>query len=279
MQNFDLHMHTSYTDAVNSPREMIEAAISCGFNAVGISEHSHTPHDDWWCLSPENSIKYREEMKVLKEEYFDKIEVLCGIEMDFYSDEEPDNYDYVIGSVHYIRVKDEGQRLVEGTLRYEGFIYIPIDEDTDRLRASADEYFGGDIYSLLELYFETSSHLIAEKEADIVGHFDLIKMVSLVDVKNSKEPLFDETHPRYIAAWQKAADKLIADSKLRETKEPVNRLAGSDHPIFEINRSAKRKGLEQVTYPSDEMIRYIKERGGMFIDSSDGHATTHLGFN
>ncbi|MBQ0005173.1 MAG: hypothetical protein KBS68_04840, partial [Clostridiales bacterium] len=85
------------------------------------------------------------------------------------------------------------------------------------------------------------------------GHFDLISKV------NEKDHLFDEHHPRYVAAWQKAADKLL------ESGRP-----------FEINTGAISRGYRTQPYPSLEMIEYLKERGASFVLASDSHNTETL---
>ncbi|MGX8704670.1 MAG: hypothetical protein ACSW8H_09525, partial [bacterium] len=74
-----------------------------------------------------------------------------------------------------------------------------------------------------------------------------------------KGKLFDEGHPRYVAAWQKAADKLIA------TGVP-----------FEINTGGMSRGWRTDTYPAKPIRDYIAAHGGRFILSSDSHSTETL---
>ena len=100
----DLHMHTVYSDGKNTPEEMILEAIARGLDCVGISDHSHAVSDECG-MTPEGTLAYRAEMARLKEKYAGRIRVLCGLERDIWSDDTLD-YDYVIGSVHTIRMPD-----------------------------------------------------------------------------------------------------------------------------------------------------------------------------
>ncbi|MBO4733172.1 MAG: hypothetical protein J5662_01715, partial [Clostridia bacterium] len=73
--------------------------------------------------------------------------------------------------------------------------------------------------------------------------------------------LFDTNHPRYVKAWRTAADKLI------KTGKP-----------FEINMGAMAKGLTTAPYPSEEIIKYLKEQGAKFILASDAHRKENIGY-
>ena len=236
----DLHNHSTYCDGENTPEEMVLAAIDKGLDAFGISGHSYTSFDERYCMKPADIPRYIAELRYLRAKYFDKIHVLCGVEQDYYSDCPTDEFDYVIGSVHYLLAGGE---------------YIPVDDGNDILRAAADQHFGGDIYALCEEYFRTVSDVVNKTGCDIIGHFDLIAKY------NEGDPLFDESHPRYVAAWQKAADELIK----------------ADVP-FEINCGAVSRGCRSQPYPSREMIAYIKERGGRFVKSSDAHNTEAIAY-
>lgn len=236
----DLHMHTSYCDGNNSPEDMIKSAIKKGFNCVGISGHSYTCFDESYCMSRENTEKYKKDISWLKRKYSKKISVLCGIEQDYYSEEPAKDYDYIIGSVHYLKI---------------GESFIPVDESADILKETVNKYFNGDIYSLCELYFDTVSDVVTKTNASIIGHFDLITKF------NEKEKLIDENNPRYISAWQKCADILLKTEK-----------------VFEINTGAISRGYRTTPYPSETIIKYIRNKGGRFLLSSDAHSAENIGY-
>ena len=245
----DLHVHTTYCDGENTPQEIVLCAIDKGLDVLGFSGHSYTFFDESWCMSKEGTAAYKKEISALKAKYSDKIEILCGTEQDFYSDASVGGYDYFIGSVHYLCIPGDDLCVSEGCIKDNGFIYIPVDESADILKDAADEYFCGDMYMLAENYFATCGNWALKSiKPDLIGHFDLIAKF------NDKEKLFDESDPRYVSAWKRAADKLIK--------------AGF---IFEINTGAVSRGYKAAPYPSLQIQEYIAQNGGKFIMSSDSH--------
>lgn len=237
----DLHIHTTYSDGKNTPEEVVLSAIEKGLKVIGFSDHAPTFFDSGYCMKTEKLDSYKEEIYALREKYKGKIEILCGIEQDVFSDFIPEGLDYIIGSVHYVKKGDK---------------YIPVDNTAKHLKDAANELFGGDIYALVESYFALVGEVADKTNADIIGHFDLITKFS------EKEDLFDQNHPRYIAAWKSAVDKLILKNI-----------------PFEINTGAISRGYRTTPYPAKNMIDYIKEKGGKFILSSDSHSAENLAFN
>lgn len=103
----DLHMHSNYSDGLNTPEEMIEAAIGIGYEAVAMTDHV-------WVSStwlPE----YARHLEELKEKYKKRIVIYTGIEAKVLTlkgniDADPTFYplvDLVLGSIHRIP-KEEG---------------------------------------------------------------------------------------------------------------------------------------------------------------------------
>nr|MCR4719555.1 PHP domain-containing protein [Bacillota bacterium] len=178
----DLHIHTTYCDGKNTPEEVVLEAIRKNMDEIGFSAHSYTHFDESYCMKKDKIQAYKDEISSLKEKYKDKIKILCGIEQDFYSDEPTDGYDYVIGSVHYLKIGDE---------------FIPIDESADCLKKAVKKYYDGDFYKIAEDYFSTVAKI---KNAQIIGHFDLISKF------NEGFCLFDESDERYMKSYKKALD-------------------------------------------------------------------------
>lgn len=237
----DLHVHTLFSDGKNTPREVTEEAVKRGMKKIGFSDHSYTDFDQSFCIPAQKIMQYRGCIAGLKNEYAGKIEILCGIEQDYYSDEPTDGYDYVIGSVHYV---------------YKDNKYIPVDESPQILLSAVERYFDGDIYNFAEEYYRIVSDIMRKTQADIIGHFDLVTKF------NECGKLFDESHPRYRAAAISAADALLESGA-----------------VFEINTGAISRGYKTSAYPSDELIRYIAAHSGKFILSSDSHAKETLCFD
>ena len=251
----DYHMHTTYCDGTASAEEMVQEAVRRGLTEIGFSGHSHTAFDESYCMSEEQTERYRQELLELRKRYADRISIKIGLEMDRYSDADPSQFDYCIGSVHYIRVPAEKGKedAPAGCLPYEGFIYIPIDETPQILRAAADAYFDGDLIALAVHFFDTAAEVCASTGCSIIGHFDLITKF------NEGGRFFDESDPRYIAAWQRAADQLLQEGV-----------------PFEINTGAISKGYRTEAYPAKNIRDYIRQQGGRFILSSDSHRTDTL---
>lgn len=236
----DLHTHTCFSDGKNTPEEMVKAAIEKGLDVIGISDHSYTFFDKSYCIPKEMICTYRKAIAALRNLYAEEIEVRCGIEQDYYSAESTQGYDYVIGSVHYLKLGEE---------------YVPVDESADMLLDAAKRYFDGDIYCVVEEYFRTVADVVRKTGCSLIGHFDVIT------VFQERKRIFDENHPRYRAAWQQAVDELL------KTGVP-----------FEINTGAVSRGYRTEPYPSAEIQAYIRSYGGKLVPSSDAHQTANIAF-
>jgi histidinol-phosphatase (PHP family) len=112
---FDLHTHHKRCGhAQGSIEDYIEAAIQAGVDVIGISDHSpyfarsEDHAEPKVAMAKSEFPKYVEEVLQLKEKYRGRIEVLLGVESDFFPEHakryqqmyEPYPFDYIIGSVH-----------------------------------------------------------------------------------------------------------------------------------------------------------------------------------
>ena len=235
----DLHMHSTFSDGRHSPEEMIQEGLRRGLSVIGISDHSFVDKDDSSML-PEMTESYRRELFRLKKKYAGIIEVRCGLERDYYSDCSQE-YEYVIGSVHWIDMGD-GHRL-------------SVDWTPERLEADCLKYFEGDWYALTEAYFKLEEDVVRKTRCDIIGHFDLVTKF------NEQNQWFDTEHPRYRTAWKQAADKLL----------------GTGRP-FEINTGGMARGYRTDAYPACEIRSYLREHGAKMILSSDAHQKENICF-
>ncbi len=235
----DLHVHTTFSDGKNTPEEMVLAALRKGMDYIGFSDHSYTSFDDGCCMKKEAIPLYQAEIRRLQEKYRGQINIYLGIEQDGCVDIPPKGYDYIIGSVHYLPMAD-GR-------------YVTIDWSPEKLLEGANTYFGGDMYALIEAYYEKTGHVAEDTGCNIVGHFDLVAIFQ------DKTPLFDENHPRYISAWQRAVDRIMEKCTL-----------------FEINTGGMGRGYRTRVYPDAPIRDYIKGKGGKLILSSDSHQSSTL---
>ncbi len=236
----DLHTHSFYCDGKNSPEEMVLSAIKKGLKKIGIVIHAYIP-DATYCVKLDKIEEFKKEIKRLKEKYFGKIEVLCGVEMDLYSNMSTEGFDYIIGSVHYFSVNGK---------------LFDVDYNSLDFEKTIKEQFDGDYYSATENYFSSVGKICEIVKPNIIGHLDLVSKF------NENNKFFDEKNPRYERAWKGAVDKLL-----------------KYNIPFEINLGAISRGYKSVPYPSLDMIKYIKENGGKFILSSDAHIKNDIAKN
>lgn len=230
---YNFHTHTTYCDGKSTAEGMVQKAIELGLSKLGFSGHSYTEFDLEPCMSQEGTEQYKKEIADLKEKYKDQIEILLGIEYDYQSTESMDGYDYILGSVHYLFKDGE---------------YLCIDYSRQAQIDAVNKHYGGDYYAYIEDYYNAVADLYNKLKCDVIGHFDLITKY------NSDGSLFDVNHPRYIAAWKKAADAII--------KTPA---------VVEINTGGIARGHVKHPYPSYEIIDYFKSHGKKLIFSSDCH--------
>ncbi len=236
----DFHTHTSFCDGKDSPEEMVLSAIEKGMDTIGFSMHSFAEFDLDVYDNPAAIEQYKKEVARLKEKYKDKIKILCGIEQDIYSEPADKDFDYVIGSVHYVKIGEE---------------FIPLDLTKEVLLNAVNRSFGGDFYSFAEWYYDEEAKVVEKTGADIIGHLDLIRKF------NEDGSLFDEKHPRYVAAYTKAVKALVKSGK-----------------PFEINTGAISRGYRSTPYPCEDILRCIYSSGGKVIMSSDSHRKDTLCF-
>ena len=230
MKPCSYHTHTFYCDGEDSPEALLQEALRLGCPEIGFSGHSYTPFDPEFCMSLENTKRYRRDILALKERYAASIRVYLGIEQDFYAPCPEESYEYIIGSVHYLKV---------------GGKYWIVDKGEDSFCTAVKECFDGDYYALAEEYYKTLGEVYEKTGCDIVGHFDLVCKF------NEGNRLFDPSHPRYMAAVTRALTKL--------QKAPV---------LFEINTGAMARGYRTSPYPAPPILSLIREIGKAAIHTS-----------
>ena len=234
------HTHTHFCDGKNSPEEMVQQAIKLGCPELGFSGHSWLPFGEGYCMSLENTEKYKAEIHRLQEKYAGKIKILLGIEQDYFSEISTGDYDYVIGSVH--SVEKNGQ-------------YLDVDNTRQIFIDDVQKHYGGDFYSYCEDYYALVAGVHRKTGCQIVGHFDLVTKF------NENNDLFDTHHPRYQAAANKALDALM--------DAPV---------ILEVNTGAISRGYRTQPYPAADLLSRWLKAGKKVQFSSDCHNADHLLF-
>ncbi len=235
----NLHIHTTYADGKNAPEEIMLEAIGRGFDSIGFSEHTYMPFSDYpYQMTVADMANYRSEVRALGEKYRDRIKVFCGLEFEFYSDVPTEDFDYLIGSVHY--------------LDFDGKL-LGFDRGLEETIAYVNSNLGGDGMKFAKKYFETVARLPERRNFDIIGHFDLL-------TKNNEKGGFIDT-----------ADKKYIDLGF----EAIHALCGKI-PLFEVNTGAISRGYRTLPYPQTEFLREFCECGFGAVITSDCHDKNFL---
>ncbi len=230
----NLHTHSTFCDGKDAPEEMVCAAIEKGFSSIGFSGHSYMSYSPFYVKKGDHTEEYKKEVNRLKEKYKDKIKIYLGLEVDMYSMPDMTGYDYLIGTVHY--------------LKQENDIFAIDLADSQMIENMINERFDGNSLKYVKAYYSALSCLTEYGKFDILGHFDLITK------HNEKKVLFDVTSKEYKNAFVEAAECL--SGKI---------------PFFEVNTGAIARGYRTSPYPSAEIIKELKRLGFGAVITSDCH--------
>ncbi len=235
----NLHTHTCYADGKDRPEQMIAQALQKGFDSLGFSEHSFLKYSSYPNqLTPEKAELYKKEVRALAKKYQGKIDIFCGLEFDFYSEDDTDDYDYLIGSVHYLSCPTG---------------IFTFDHGLGETREYIDRHFGGSGLAFSKKYFETVARLPERRDFDIIGHFDLVSK------NNDAGGFFDASTREY----------------LDYGFEAIHALQGKI-PFFEVNTGAIARGYKTQPYPAMPFLREFLSCGFGAVITSDCHSKDHL---
>ncbi len=234
----NLHTHTIFCDGSATAEDLVNEAISKGFVSLGFSAHAYAPYGLSYCMKDETG--YINEINKLKEKYRGKIEIYRGIEEDAFYPADRDKYEYLIGSMHYVKAKGE---------------YLPIDLGEDCVRRCLDAY-DGDVGAVACSFYSEQYEYVRQRRPDIVGHFDLLTK-------------YDELGEPYFLG--KSEHDEVA-------KYFISRLS-SEGFLFEVNTGAISRGLRKTPYPATNLLYEIKRCGGSVILNSDCHSLGNLDCN
>lgn len=228
----NLHTHSYYDDGKDSIDEMVQTAAQKGFSVLGFSGHAYNPIDDG-SMTPEKTAAYRQDVLRCQKNPPAGMEIFLGIEEDSLSPVNPDDYDYVIGSVHFL-VKDGHAS--------------PIDYSKERFEQMLAQEWNNDIYAMSETYYQAIKAQAKNDRMQIVGHIDLIAKY------NDDEKYFRFDDPKILAMVQDAVKDLVKAGK-----------------IFEMNTGAISRGYRSQAYPSDPILNLIYQNDGKLLINTDCH--------
>lgn len=229
------HTHSTFCDGKNSPEQMVLAAIEKGFDALGFSGHGYTQRDSSFCMK--DLLGYSATVRGLQEKYADRIQIYLGVEEDLIHPANRGDYDYIIGSSHYV-VKDGEYYSVDGTPDcYQQCVAL----------------FEGDPLAYAKEYYETFCDYILWRKPDIIGHFDLLTK-------------FDELND----------NELMGNPEYLRIASRYMEIAIGSECIFEVNTGAIARGMRTTPYPSEELLYRMKKMDAKLILSSDCHDCNYL---
>ena len=239
------HVHTTWCDGAQTPKEMIEAALSKRFFDLGFSSHAPPA-----IKGPGHGISdipaYIGEISNLKNEYEGRLFILCGAEQDSYAKVDREKFDYIIHSEH--------------SLSMDSGVYYPIDHTPQKTLDTFKTRYGGNGLLLAEDYFKLLAEGVKTYSPDIVGHFDLIAKF------NSNSLMFDEDSKDY---------RSLALSYLDEIITCVNGYGG----MIEINTSGIRyKGTPYPYAGTPYMLKRLYEKKTRVIITGDSHSSDMLDY-
>jgi histidinol-phosphatase (PHP family) len=162
----DYHMHTPLClHAEGEPTEYAKRAVALGLKEIGFSEHCPMPsYFDRLRMKEEDFPHYVERVQTARKA-FPELTIRFGIEAEYASGEEDyvrrfldcADWDYVLGSVHYIR--EWNFDAPEAVARWKEF---------------------RDLYGQWKLYFELWKAAARSKLYDSLAHPDLVKKFGFV---------------------------------------------------------------------------------------------------
>lgn len=226
------HTHTQRVDGKNTARELIERALSLGFESLGFTEHA----EEAYCgLTKDGAEAYIAEINALKQEYAGRIKLWLGIERDRLStDNRRERYDYILGANHYFTARD-------------GRVFA-VDNGEDELVSYVETCLAGSWEAAAKEYFEVYADYICELKPDIIAHFDLLCKY------NHRHNWFDENSDAFIQPGKAALDRMINACN-----------------VLEVNTGAMARTGRPCPYPALPLLKHWRSLGGKVIISSDCH--------
>jgi len=233
--------------------EVIQTAIAQRMQLFCLSEHMLRLKEDFYPdeveISTEeglleNEAMYFQEALRLREKYAGQIKIIIGLEIDWIRPSSFDliqksltsfPFEFFVGSVHHVHT-------------------IPIDYDSP-MYVQAKDAAGGTEERLFEDYFDTQYEMLKQLKPLVVGHFDLIRLMS-DDPNRCLKSL--------PGVWERIQRNLG--------------FVASYGGMIELNSAALRKGLPEP-YPKAEICEEFLTLNGRFCLSDDSHGVDQVASN
>ncbi len=246
MRLWDYHTHSKLCNhAIGSLKDYIHSAIDKNLKQIGLSDHHPMiflpkPFHQYAMPLEELELYFRE-ANALKQIYRENIDVLIGLEVDYFNKAYSKNktvikqyegdLNYLIGSIHVIPLKEHEALAID----MEEFIPTIKRIGIDRMFLS---------------YYKAMEELVKTKYFDILGHFDLPKKIGLAPEEKD-------------LIWQRI---LSVIDQIEETEI-----------LVEINTSGIRNAVKEQ-YPSDDIIKELILREIPLTLGSDAHSPVDIAY-
>ena len=243
MKKVNYHTHTTGSDGMLKPEDLIKVAIKKGFDVLGITDHYHFPKGFRDLENESYSDEHYKELKRLKEKYKGKIKVLVNVEFDWLEDYKKwvmkeairRKYDYRFISVHFLKVEKA---------------YLPLDYSEEVFQKMIKDK--GGIKKLVQDYYSTFRDAINTGCFDVVGHLDMIK------IWNKNKKYFSGKEDWYKEEIQKTL-RLIKKKNMK----------------IDLNTAGLRKPCAEQ-YPSLDILKEAKKMKISFLVGTDAHKQEEL---
>lgn len=242
------HCHTSLSDGQGIPEDYIKKAVDLQMSSIGISEHAPLPFETKWNIKPGKVETYITEITDLKKIYSGKIEIYCGMEVDYISQFNDailkvclfEKLDYTIGAIHFLGFVSDGQPW-------------NIDGSSELFNQGVNEIFRNDGKHLVEKYYKDIINMVYNMKPTIIGHIDKIKL------HNAGNIYFSEESKYYRDAVLEALDEIKKSGCL-----------------VEVNTRGIYKHKNKQPYPSLWILKQMNLRKIGVVINSDSHNADEL---
>ena len=244
------HTHTVFCDGCAEAICFVDEAIRQGVASLGFSAHAPVNFPTNWTINPAQVGAYYDEIHRLKREYADRLDIYCGLEADFFPDILPEvrslysgyQWDYIIGSVHFIGKYPNGQRWC-------------IDGPHEEFLDGWHKIMNCDPLLPIQQYFKSTREMVHTMRPDIIGHMDKIK------IQYRPDCLVPDTHPFF-------CEQVMAT---------LEEIAATDC-IVEVSTRGIQKGQTEDYFPGRWVIAEMYKMNIPVTICSDAHAPFSLTF-
>lgn len=244
MRPIDLHTHTLHSHGRDTVEDMLKSAKEKNVQVLGFTEHDPRPGDFKYPSDYQERLYrqfpiYVQEVKEIIEQDTSGVEILLGVEFDYFPGHEPRilnekqayNFDFALGSVHFLDAW--------------GFDFTAKD-----WRGRSFEELGAQY----ERYFYLVEQMAASGLFDIAAHLDLVKLFSVSD----------------FAAWiQTDGAQTLVNRALQAM--------GDTGMALEVSSAGLRKPCKEI-YPCQSIMKLAAKQKLPIAFASDAHNVGHVAY-